>query len=318
MSRGWTALLVLIALILLVLAGPRAHVDLAWDEVVIEGPVDEWLAAQESAYDDIMPGKEKGVVWADTTKKRTPYAVVYVHGFSASRLEAHPFPDSVAAALGANLHYTRLAGHGGGGDAMGEATGEAWMQSVAEAIRLGEAIGDSLIVIGLSTGGALATAAAADPELSRRLAAQIWINPYFEVHDTRANMMLWPWGNVLLSIMASEDRSWEPQNELHAYMGTHTYPSKVLLELVATVDAVNELDFSQVTVPTLMVFSPDDRVVRADVGVERFEELGSARKDTILVRRSLDENNHVIVGDALGPENTIPVARRAVEWLTGL
>lgn len=315
MSRSLTALLILIALVLLVLAGPRASVDLAWSEVTVAEPVDEWLAEQEAAFDDIQPGKEKGIIWADSSKARTDFAVVYIHGFSASRLEAHPYPDSVAAALGANLHYTRLQGHGRGGNVLGDATGAGWMQSVAEAVRVGEAIGDSLIVIGLSTGGSLVAAAAADPELSRRWAAQVWINPYFAVHDSRADIILWPWGNVLLKIMASEDRSWEPQNDLHAYMGTHTYPSKVLLQLVATVDAVKHVDLSSVQVPTLNIYSPDDQVVRPEVSLEIFETLGAARKDTMMVLRALDKNNHVIVGDALGPDNTVPIARRTVAWL---
>ncbi len=318
MSRSWTVLLVLIALILLVFAGPRASVDLDWEEVTITDPVDEWLANQEAAFDDIQEGKEKGIVWADTSRARTDYAVIYIHGFSASRLEAYPFPDSVAAALGANLHYTRLEGHGRGGDALGEATGAGWMQSLAEAVRVGEAIGDSLIVIGLSTGAALVAAASADEALSRKWAAQVLISPYYAAQDERSDMILWPWGNVLLSVLAGENRSWEPQNDLHAYMGTYSYPSKVLLELVATAEAARNTDMSHVALPTLWIYAPDDTVVRPDVALEVFWSIGSARKDTFVVRRSLDKNNHVIVGDALGPANTVPVANRTVEWLNAL
>ena len=154
--------------------------------------------------------------------------------------------------------------------------------------------------------------------LSRRWAAQVLINPYYAAQDSRSEMILWPWGNILLKILASEDRSWEPQNDLHAYMGTHTYPSKVLLELVATAQAARETDVSDVTVPTLWIYAPDDTVVRPDVGLEVFSNIGSARKDTFIVRRSLDKNNHVVVGDALGPANTVPVAERTVAWIEAL
>jgi len=318
MSHSKTALLILLALILLALAGPRASVDLVWQDVLISDPADEWLAAQESAFDDIEAGKEKGIVWADTPKAKTNCSVVYIHGFSASRLEAYLFPDSIAAALGANLHYTRLQGHGRGGQALGDATGAGWMQSLAEAVRVGEAIGDSVIVIGLSTGGSLAAAASADEALSRRWAAQILINPYYAAQDSRSEMLLWPWGNVLLKIIANEDRSWEPQNDLHACMGTHTYPSKVLLELVATAQALRNTDMSEVDVPTLWIYAPDDTVVRPEVGLDIFSSIGSARKDTFVVRRSLDKNYHVIVGDALGPANTVPISERTVAWLESL
>ena len=313
-----TALLILLALVLLVLAGPRPEADLSWDDVSPQPPLDEWLAAREAAFDDIRPGTEKGIVWADSVGERTPYAVVYLHGFSASRLESTPYPDSVAKALGANLYYPRLPGHGRDGEALGESKAHEWIQGVAEAIRVGEAIGDSLIVMGLSTGGALAAAAALEPSLSRRWAAQVWISPYFALRDERAGIVLGPWGRVLFRFMAGTERSWTPQNDLHAALGTHSYPSKVILELIAMVNQIEQEDFGPVTIPTLMIYSPDDMVVRPDVGLAQLDELGSTHKDTVVVRRALDRNNHVIVGDALGPENTIPLARRTIQWLAGL
>ena len=192
------------------------------------------------------------------------------------------------------------------------------MQSVAEAIRVGEAIGDSLVVIGLSTGAPLAAVASADPDLNRRWKAQVWISPYFKLQDDRSGMLLWPWGRVLLRIMGGEEHSWTPQNELHAALGTRTYPSEVLLQLVPMVTQIRKMDLSGVRVPTLMVYSPDDRVVKPEAALEKLATLGSAVTDTVVVRRATDANMHVIVGDALGQENTIPVARRTIDWLRGL
>jgi esterase/lipase len=59
-------------------------------------------------------------VWANPDKTKTPCAIVYLHGFSATRQETAPLSDLVAAQLGAYLYYTRLAGHGRGGEAMAE------------------------------------------------------------------------------------------------------------------------------------------------------------------------------------------------------
>ena len=136
MSRSRTLLLIFIALILLFFAGPRAHVDLSWDDIQVGQPIDEWLDAQEAIFDDLRPGVQKEVIWADSSKARTPLSIVYLHGFSASRLEAVPYPDSIAKALGANLFYTRFAGHGRDGQALGESTVHDWVQSTAEAIKV--------------------------------------------------------------------------------------------------------------------------------------------------------------------------------------
>ena len=92
---------------------------------------------------DIRPGLQKEIVWADpATKAKTPLAIVYIHGFSASKGEVRPLPDKVAAALGANLFYTRLTGHGQDGAAMANGSVNAWINDYAEAIAIGRAIGD--------------------------------------------------------------------------------------------------------------------------------------------------------------------------------
>jgi len=317
MSRTWTALLILIALVLLALAGPRAETHLAWEEVAVPDDVTTWLADSEAALGDVASGKEKGVIWADSAGRRTSVSVVYLHGFSASRVEAFPYPDSVAAALGANLFYSRLAGHGRDNEDFGRSTADEWYQSAVEAIRIGEAIGDSLIVIGLSTGATLAAAASLEPELSRRWKAQIWISPNLTVHDPRSEVILWPWGSVLLRLMAGETYSWEPQNELHAQIGNTSYDSRVLLEVVSLTDAVRSLPFEEIRTPTLVFYSGSDTVVNPEATERLFADI-TAPKDSVVVRRALDRNMHVLVGDALGPENTVPFARRTVAFVKAL
>ena len=314
MSRTRTVLLIFVALLLLILAGPRAETALVWTDVAVPAEVDAWLATKEAERGNVEPGKEKGIVWADSVGVRTPLSVVYLHGFSASRVEAAPYPDSVAAALGANLFYTRLAGHGRDGDAFGASTAEDWYQSTVEAIRVAEAVGDSIVVIGLSTGATLAAAASLEPELSRRWKAQIWISPNFTIHDPRSEMLLWPWGHVLLRLIQGETYAWEPQNERHARIGNTEYPSRVLLEVSSLTDAVRELPFGDISVPTFLMYSKDDTVVDAGATERLYGDI-TAPKDSVLVRRALDRNMHVLVGDALGPENTLPLARRTTDWL---
>ena len=55
--------------------------------------VDAYLTARESAYPDIRPGLAKEVVWANpASRQKTPLAIVYIHGFSASKGEVRPSP----------------------------------------------------------------------------------------------------------------------------------------------------------------------------------------------------------------------------------
>ncbi len=79
--------------------------------------IDTWLTMREADVKGVRAGCAKQIVWADGVRK-TPISVVYVHGFSATGAEVRPLPDLLAKALGANLYFTRLKGHGQDGIAL--------------------------------------------------------------------------------------------------------------------------------------------------------------------------------------------------------
>ena len=122
------------------------------------GQIEHRITMAESQITDIRPGLEKSIIWAGAPHQRTRYAIVYIHGFSASKEELRPVPDRIAVALGANIFYTRLTGHGRTAEAMREASVAAWMQDLAETFQIGSMIGDKVIIISCSTGGTLVAA----------------------------------------------------------------------------------------------------------------------------------------------------------------
>lgn len=144
------------------------------------------LAAAESALPDIRPGLAKEIVWFDPAgKSRTALAVTYIHGFSASKGEVRPLPDLVATALGANLFYTRLAGHGRSADAMAEASVEAWKKDMAEAFDIAKQIGERTLIIATSTGASLAIWALSQPGLSASVAGRRFSRAEFQDQGAR-------------------------------------------------------------------------------------------------------------------------------------
>ena len=60
---------------------------------------------------------------------------------------------------------------------MAEGSVNAWINDYAEAIAIGRAIGDKVVVIGTSTGASLATWAASQPDLRDDVATIIAISP---------------------------------------------------------------------------------------------------------------------------------------------
>lgn len=91
--------------ILVLLFGPREPVDgeITFEPGALGEDLDAYLAASEAAFDDIIPGTEKRIVWAGEPGARTDTVILYLHGFSATSEEIRPVPDQVAANLGANL-----------------------------------------------------------------------------------------------------------------------------------------------------------------------------------------------------------------------
>ena len=89
--------------------------------------IDLYLERAEASVPNLRAGAQKEVLWADASREKTPISIVYLHGYSASRVEISPVAERVARHLGANLFLTRLAGHGRDGPAMAEPRLSDWM-----------------------------------------------------------------------------------------------------------------------------------------------------------------------------------------------
>ena len=297
------------ALVLLLLAGRRKPVDTQLREKVFSENLDRDLAVAEARFDDLIPGVEKKIVWADSAGAKTPLSLVYLHGFSATRQETAPLADTLARRWGANLFYTRLAGHGRPGEALEHPTANDWLNDADEAMEIGRRIGERVIVMGTSTGGTLATWLAAR-ENTPDLAGVVLISPNYWVQAAGAGAMLWPWGKQILHMIQGPSYEWKPENELHARYWTYRYPSIALFEMMNLLDHVNDMDFGQINVPALFVYSPNDRVVNPSRIEAAYEAFGSGLKEIEAIETVEDRNNHVLAGDILSPGSTLPIADR--------
>lgn len=302
------------------LMGPRTEVStrITFEAASIGENIEAYLETREARFADIREGLQKKIVWAyPLSKAKTPISIVYIHGFSASSGEVRPLPDLVAERLGANLFYTRLTGHGRTGDAMGEATVEAWINDTAEALEIGRRLGERVIIMATSTGGSLDTWAAAQPRLINGVAGIINISPNYGINNPAARAMTWPWAKQLIELVEGKRRSFEPANELHRRYWTHEYPSAVALQVAEIVEIANNAEIHNIQVPALFIFSEDDKVVRPDK-TRLIAETWGASTQIVLIDNSDDPNNHVIAGDARSPSTTADIADIITGWIEAL
>ncbi|WP_421873253.1 alpha/beta hydrolase [Pararhizobium sp.] len=276
--------------------------------------VDAYLTARESAYPDIRPGLAKEVVWANpASRQKTPLAIVYIHGFSASKGEVRPLPDLVARALGANLFYTRLNGHGRSGDAMAQASVALWQDDMREALDIAGLIGSSTLIIATSTGATLATLALSQKLLAARVKAAVFLAPNFRIKGRAAFLLTAPFAGLSARLILGRQRSFLPVNALHAAYWTTDYPVLSLLPVASLVKQARALRFETIRTPALFIQSAGDQVVDA-----RQTSTVAARwgcSVTMLDPGAIgDPHGHVVAGDALSPETTDRLAADIIDW----
>jgi len=300
--------------------GPRPDLDqtLSFDAERLGDDIDAYLADSEQSHTDLRDGASKELVWANPlTRSKTDYCIVYLHGFSASKQETAPLSQNLASELGANLFLTRLAGHGRSGPAMSEPRMADWLDDVAEAIAIGERIGERLILVSASTGGTLSTWAAAQPQFAEKIDGMIMVSPNYAIRGASTGLMNMPWAETLLPMIMGAERSFEPINERQAQAWTSSYPSAAVFPMAALLRVVEGLDKSRITTPTLFIYSDADTVVVPDKTDQVVAAWGGPKR-VIKIENSSDPQNHVIAGDILSPNTTEVITQAAIDWLKSL
>ncbi|NDA44062.1 MAG: alpha/beta fold hydrolase [Gammaproteobacteria bacterium] len=303
-------------LAILYLAGPVYELDTRTEATDIPrepAALERWLNDGEATLGDVVPGAEKTIRWAHEDRRRTPLAIVYLHGYTATRQEVDPLCDELAATLKANVYYTRLAGHGRNPAAMGNVTGTDWLQDTRDALEIGRVIGERVVVVGTSTGGTLALWLAQQPHATA-IAAQVLISPNLGPRAPQSELLTGPWSAALLSVLVGDEYRWTPDNAEHARYWTWRYPSHALLPMMAVVRAVRDSQLERIRTPTLTLYSPEDRVVSTAKIFEAHERLGAKIKPLIAIEGSQDPSHHVLAGRILATADTARVRGKIIDF----
>lgn len=184
---------------------------------------------------NFKPGNESYIVWADSTKQKTEYSVVYLHGFSASPMEGNPIHKEFAQRYGANLYVPCLAKHGIlDKESFKDLTPKDLIDSAKEAIAIGNILGKKLIVLSCSTGGTLSTYLAAEnPEL---IYAQMTYSPNVDMAAKTSEILTLPWGLSLAQSVSGSKYRHVPIPETCAPYWTMDYRIEGLVALKSLIE----------------------------------------------------------------------------------
>ena len=275
--------------------------------------VEKQIKFDESSVPNLRSNIEKKIIWAEKSSQRTPLSIVFIHGFSATRVEMSPVIEKVAKALGANVFLTRLSGHGQDGDALSNATFDDWISDTAEAINIGEVIGNEVILIGSSTGCSLIHSII---EKQTKVRSIIYVSPNFGPSSYKGHFLRLPGAKWFIPLILGREHSFTPKNSEHERCWTTRYPTKALFPVKDSVIAASLANHSKIKLPILFWFSDYDKVVSPEATRRIISKMGNNVEifNPILSLKD-DPSKHGVLGDILSPTKTNQGVNKILEWI---
>lgn len=287
-------------LVILYMLGPRVERQ----ELIVNFPqvptrlteLEAYLKQREDTVVGLKPGNRAYIQWADSVNKaKTPYSIVYIHGFGASPVEGDPVHRFLATHFGANLFVTRLPEHGiQRANGMEYMTAQKLADAAGEAYQIGKSLGDSVIVVGTSMGGALTVLLASQqPEIK----AVVLYSPAIRDNGERLDK---PWTKLLMekTMMKNKVLHQNREGEKKAYWSEdyHINGYQSLATLIYS--EMNAETYSKIKQPLFLGYyfkneGEQDFVVSVPRMLEMFGQLGTA-KELKIEKAFPNAGDHVI------------------------
>ena len=285
MKRFLKIIAVLVALLAIVyFLGPKPAAPI-YNNNLIQVPsepaaLESYIEAKEAAH-KVKPDNEARIVWAnDSTKAKTPYVIVYLHGFSASQEEGNPVHRNIAKQFGCNMYLARLSEHGiDTTDALVNMTATSLWESAKEAYAIGKQLGDKVILMGTSTGGTVALELASNFD---DVAGLVLYSPNIAINNPSAFLTNNPWGlQIARMVMGGKENMLKDRTDTYKKYWNHQYRLEAVVELQELLETTMiPSHFNKIKCPLLTLYyfkdeKNQDPVVKVSAMKEMFEAVGT-------------------------------------------
>jgi pimeloyl-ACP methyl ester carboxylesterase len=249
--------------------------------------LESFIANQESAY-KLKPDNQARIVWAnDSSKSKTEYAIVYLHGFSASQEEGNPVHRNIAQKFGCNLYLSRLAQHGiDTTEQLLGLTADDYWESAKQALFIGKKLGNKVILMGTSTGASQALQLAA--AYPNDVAGLVLYSPNIEINNPNAWLLNNPWGlQIARLVIGSDYLTPKDTTKVYAKYWNTPYRLEATVSLQEMIESsMTSETFNQVKQPVLLLYyfkdkNHQDEIVKVDAMEKMFDHLGTPKTKKI-------------------------------------
>jgi len=277
------------------------------------GELEKYVANQESKH-KLKPDNEARIVWADSSKNKTEFALVYLHGFSASPMEGNPVHINFAKKFGCNLYLARMSDHGiDTVDQLINFTPDRWWASSKEALAIGKSIGKKVIIMSTSTGGTMALMLAA--EYPHDVFAIMNMSPNIAINDSKAWLANNPWGlQIARFVFKGKSRVFKKDSTKKYWNDSYRLESVAQLQELLEAK-MNAETFKKITCPSLTLYyykneQEQDQEVKVSAMIEMNQELSTAAdmKEMVPIPNA---GRHVLASSLVSKD--IPAVENAIE-----
>jgi len=285
MKRFLKIIAALVALLVIVyFLGPKPAAPI-YNNNLIQVPaepaaLEDYISSKEAAH-KVKPDNEARIVWAnDSTRAKTPYVIVYLHGFSASQEEGNPVHRNIARQFGCNLYLARLSEHGiDTTDALMNMTATSLWESAKEAYAIGKQLGEKVILMGTSTGGTVALELASNFD---DVAGLVLYSPNIAINNPSAFLTNNPWGlQIARMVIGGKENVLKDRTDTYKKYWNHQYRLEAIVELQELLETTMiPSHFNKIKCPLLTLYyfkdeKNQDPVVKVSAMKEMFEAVGT-------------------------------------------
>lgn len=290
-------------LVIVYMLGPKVeteNIEIHYPEIPTRvNELEAYLSQREDSVQGLKPDNEAYIQWADSTNKRkTPYSIVYIHGFGASPMEGDPVHRFLAEHFGANLFVTRLPEHGiRRENGMEYLTAQSLADAAGEAYKIGKVLGDEVIIIGTSMGGALSTLLASQqPDIK----ALVLYSPAFRDRGEVLGKLFTPWAKFLMEKFAMKDKMiHQERSEIKAAYWSEDYHINGYQSLAVLIySMMNKSTYEKIHQPLFLGYyyksdEEQDRTVSVQKMLEMYQEVSTP--ENLKVEKAFPKSgDHVI------------------------
>lgn len=306
MKKRWKLLILLLSsLVVLYFIGPVPEKPV-WNTEMISVPQDpvaleNYIEQQESKH-KLKPDNEARIIWFDSLKRKTPYSVIYLHGFSASQKEGDPVHINFANEFGCNLYLARLADHGvDTTEQLLHFTPDRWWRSCKEALAIGKAIGEKVIIMSTSTGGTMSLILAG--EYPEDVHALINMSPNIAINDPSAWLLNDPWGLQIARMVIGGDYQNIQYDSARQIYWNAKYRLESVVQLEELIeDKMKDETFKKVKQPSLTLYyykndTAQDPTVKVSAMLAMHSKLGTP--DSLKVAVPIPNAGFHVIGSSL-------------------